>query len=104
MREALPAKLKLEVRLRYLATGEPFKSLEYLFRVPKSSISKFIEEVMVAVCDALKEFIKEHGEIEEFRSYRLDCLNHDRHPSRLALAKREEYCTYFNNAGAVPWQ
>lgn len=58
MREALPAKLKLEVALRYLATGDSFKSLEYLFRVPKSSISKFIEEVMDAVCDALKEFIK----------------------------------------------
>lgn len=58
MREALPAKLKLEITLRYLATGDSFKSLEYLFRVPKSSISKFIEDVLDAVCDALKEFIK----------------------------------------------
>lgn len=58
MREALSAKLKLEITLRYLATGDSFKTLEYLFRVPKSSISKFIEEVMDAVCDALKEFIK----------------------------------------------
>lgn len=34
----------------------------------------------------------------------LSVSTHDRHPSRLALAKREEYCNYFNNAGAVPWQ
>ncbi|KAG5880109.1 hypothetical protein JTB14_011612 [Gonioctena quinquepunctata] len=54
MREALPAKLKVEVTLQYLATGDSFKSLEYLFGVPKSSISKFIQEVMDAVCDALK--------------------------------------------------
>lgn len=58
MREALPATLKLQITLRCLATGDSFKSLEYLFRVPKSSISKFIEEVLDAVCDALKECIK----------------------------------------------
>ena len=58
MREALSAKVKLQITLRYLATGDSFKSLEYLFRVPKSSISKFIEEVLDAVCDALKEFMK----------------------------------------------
>ena len=31
-------------------------------------------------------------------------VTHDRHPSRFALAKRDEYRNYFNNEGAVPWQ
>lgn len=32
---AIPLKTNLEVTLRYLATGEPFKSLKYIFRVPE---------------------------------------------------------------------
>lgn len=34
----------------------------------------------------------------------LSLTTHDRNPSRLALAKRDKYCDYFNNAGAVNWQ
>lgn len=58
MTEAIPAKIKLEITLGYLATGDSFKSLEFLFRVPKSSISKFIEEVLDAISYVLNEFIK----------------------------------------------
>lgn len=58
MREATPAKTKLEITLRYLATGDSFKSLEFLFKVPKSTISKFIEEVLDAICCVLEEFIQ----------------------------------------------
>lgn len=39
MRQAISAKTKLEVTLRYLATGDSFKSLEFLFRVPKNTIN-----------------------------------------------------------------
>lgn len=37
MRMAILPKTKLEVTLRYLATGDSFKSLEYFFRVPECS-------------------------------------------------------------------
>lgn len=57
-REALPARTKLEITLRFLATGESFSSLQYLFRVPKCSISKFIPSVCEEIYCALEEYIK----------------------------------------------
>lgn len=58
MRMAIPPKTKLEVTLRYLATGDSFKSLEYLFRVPECTISLFIPEVLTAIVQVLEPFIK----------------------------------------------
>lgn len=34
MRKAIPAKTKLMITLRYLATGDSFKSLEFFFKIP----------------------------------------------------------------------
>jgi len=59
MRMAIPPKTKLEVTLRYLATGDSFKSLEYLFRVLECIISLlFIPEVLTAISQLLEPFIK----------------------------------------------
>lgn len=58
MRAALPAKLKLEVALRYLATGDSYKTLQYMYRVGRSSISEFIPEVFQAIFEALQEYIE----------------------------------------------
>jgi len=58
MRQAISAKTKLEVTLRYLATSDSFKSLEFLFRVPKNTISKFIPETCEAIYNELAEFIQ----------------------------------------------
>jgi hypothetical protein len=38
MRMAIPTATKLEITLRYLATGDSLKYLEYLFRVPEPKI------------------------------------------------------------------
>ncbi|KAL4126719.1 hypothetical protein QTP88_010928 [Uroleucon formosanum] len=53
LREALSAKIKLEITLRFLATGE----LQYFFRVPKCSISKFVPTVCEEIYRALEEYI-----------------------------------------------
>ncbi|KAJ8867014.1 hypothetical protein PR048_032876 [Dryococelus australis] len=44
MRQAVTARLKVEVTLHYLATGDSFKSLKIMFRVPKSTISQFLPD------------------------------------------------------------
>lgn len=58
MRDALPAKLKLEIACQYLATGDSLSSLQYLYRVPKCLISKFLPTVFEVLYEALQEFIE----------------------------------------------
>nr|CAH7759122.1 unnamed protein product [Callosobruchus chinensis] len=47
MRDAISATVKLGITLRYLATGDSFKSLEFLYRMPKSTISRFVSETLI---------------------------------------------------------
>ncbi|KAJ8959580.1 hypothetical protein NQ314_006229, partial [Rhamnusium bicolor] len=42
MRSPISPQIKLEVTLRYLATGDSFASLQYLYRLPKCTISVFL--------------------------------------------------------------
>lgn len=58
MREAIPPRNKLEIVLRYLATGDSFASLEALYRVPKPTISKFLPEVLRAISEGLQNFLQ----------------------------------------------
>ncbi|GBP12706.1 Putative nuclease HARBI1 [Eumeta japonica] len=58
MRNAIPAKVKLEVTLRYLATGDSLHTLEALYRVGRSTISIFLPEVCEAIYSALKDYIR----------------------------------------------
>lgn len=58
MRQAISPKLKLQVTLRYLATGDSFSTLASVYRVPKNTISMFLGEVCRAIYDALQDFIK----------------------------------------------
>lgn len=57
-RLAIPAKLRLAITLRYLATGDSFKSLHFLFKVSSEIISKIVPEVCMALNDVLKDQIK----------------------------------------------
>jgi hypothetical protein len=58
LRPALPAKLKLQITLHYLATGTCFRTLSALYRVPTCSISLMIPEVCKAIYDISDEFIQ----------------------------------------------
>jgi len=58
MREAIAARVKLEITLRYLATGDSLQTLSALYRVGRSTICQFIPEVCSAICMALKEYIQ----------------------------------------------
>jgi hypothetical protein len=57
MRDAIPSRLMVEVTLHFMATGNSYRTLQYLFRILKSSISNFIPEVCDAIYDSLREFI-----------------------------------------------
>lgn len=54
-RTPLEPGLKLVVTLRYLATGNSYKSLEYSFRVSNSTISQFIPQVCAAIYEEYRE-------------------------------------------------
>ncbi|CAG4974181.1 unnamed protein product [Colias eurytheme] len=65
-RQAISPAEKLMVTLRFLATGDSYQSLMYLFRISASTISLFIPEVCLAIYTALKQYIKVPTTTEEW--------------------------------------
>ena len=57
-REAIPAEVKLAITLRYLATGDSFTSLMYLFKVSKQFISSVLPGVLKAIIEGLQDYVK----------------------------------------------
>lgn len=51
-------KIRLAVTLRYLATGDSYKSLHHLFKISSQIISKIIPEVCLALNEVLKDLVK----------------------------------------------
>lgn len=56
-REAVPAKTRLAITLRFLATGNSYKSLHF-YSVSSQLISQIVPEVCNAINDLLKGEIK----------------------------------------------
>ncbi|XP_072169416.1 putative nuclease HARBI1 [Diadema setosum] len=50
-RKSLEVGLKLAITLRYVATGDSYHSLMYMFYVPHNSISIIVREVCTAICE-----------------------------------------------------
>lgn len=57
-RIAIPAAERLAVTLRFLATGDSYSSLMYVFKISKQVISKIIPEVCEAIIEVLQEHVK----------------------------------------------
>lgn len=57
-RKAITVQERLAVTLRYLATGDSYTSLGYLFKISKSTISLLIPQVLDALIDCFKENVK----------------------------------------------
>ena len=67
MRECIKPKEMCCVTLRYLASGESFRSLEYQFRISKKAISYMVQEVSLAIIKTLgKEYLKAPNTTEEW--------------------------------------
>lgn len=59
MRASIPASDRLILTLRFLATGDNFRSLQFLFRIPHNTISTVIPEVLDAIYKVLVgEYLK----------------------------------------------
>nr|CAI5865355.1 unnamed protein product [Callosobruchus analis] len=58
MREAIPEKVRLAICLRYLASGDSYRSLMYTFKISDSTISLIVPEVCNALNEVLKGYIK----------------------------------------------
>ena len=57
-RKPLPVGLKLAVTLRHLSTGESYTSLQYQWRVGRTTIVKFVPKVCKAIlCEFQKEYL-----------------------------------------------
>ncbi|CAK1584748.1 unnamed protein product [Parnassius mnemosyne] len=66
LREAIPARVRLAVTLRFLASGDNYESLHFLFKISPQIISKIIPEVCLALNQVLKEEIKIPSTAEEW--------------------------------------
>ncbi|XP_018516794.2 uncharacterized protein si:dkey-121j17.6 [Lates calcarifer] len=55
LRKAIPAKDRLSLTLRFLATGESFKSLSCMYRIGGSTVSKIILETSTVIHQLLQE-------------------------------------------------
>lgn len=58
LRKAIPAKNRLALTLRFLASGDSFTSLQYLFKISKQSISLIVAETCKALSVVFKDQIK----------------------------------------------
>ncbi|KAK7862635.1 hypothetical protein R5R35_001610 [Gryllus longicercus] len=58
MRKSISCGERLALTLRFLATGDTYSSLSYLFRIPVCTISKIIPEVCSAILECLKDYFK----------------------------------------------
>ncbi|KOB65146.1 Uncharacterized protein OBRU01_21929, partial [Operophtera brumata] len=67
MRSAIPAKIKLEVTLSFLATGSSYRVLSHVFRVSKPAISKFIPEVLDEIYNQLSDYMKVPATEDEWK-------------------------------------
>lgn len=57
-RQSIPVNERLAVTLRFLATGDSYTSLMYLFKISKQSISTIVVDVCKALTEVLKHYIK----------------------------------------------
>ena len=58
LRKPLSVEIRLACTLRFLATGETLSSLQYQFRISKSTISLFLPKVCEAITKVLRNYMK----------------------------------------------
>ncbi|XP_065117492.1 uncharacterized protein [Paramisgurnus dabryanus] len=73
MRRAIPPRERLSLTLRFLATGETFKSLRFQYRMGTSTISQIVFETCTALYQVMKDdFLKTPSTEGEWRTIAMD--------------------------------
>ncbi|OXU21361.1 hypothetical protein TSAR_000862 [Trichomalopsis sarcophagae] len=73
VRSPISPEIRLQLTLRYLATGDNLKSLSYLFRVSSSAITYIIEETSREIWNALKPLVFDN----QFNEDKWKKISHD---------------------------
>lgn len=55
MRFAISSRVRLAITLRFIGTGDSYRSLEFLSRVSRKIIGQFVPEVLEAIIEALQD-------------------------------------------------
>ncbi|KAF6212246.1 hypothetical protein GE061_012767 [Apolygus lucorum] len=127
MRESIQPGERLAVTLRFLASGDSYYSLSYLFRIPVQTISKIVPECCDAIYRCLQSFVKRYAPPDVFDrpdengddilgTWRNDSVPDNllfplhpssagRNVSNACKNIRDEFKEYFvSSQGEVPWQ
>ncbi|XP_065069754.1 uncharacterized protein LOC135694802 [Rhopilema esculentum] len=95
MRMPIKADEKLAVTLRFLATEESFESLQYQFRINKSTICKFVPCVCEAIYKTLKgEYFNFPASQEEWLDLAKDAEERWQFPNSFADADGKHISIY----------
>ena len=57
-RKCVSIEVRFAITLRYLATGDSYASLMYLFKVSRQLIARIVPEVCNSLISTLKDFVK----------------------------------------------
>ncbi|XP_035233209.1 protein ALP1-like [Stegodyphus dumicola] len=68
MRCAISPSERLHVTLRFLAGGCSYSNLQYLFRIPKQTLSRVIPEVLDALWECMQDYIKTPNTAQEWKA------------------------------------
>ncbi|KYN27983.1 hypothetical protein ALC57_02607 [Trachymyrmex cornetzi] len=60
MRKCIPPIQRLSLTLRFLATGESFRNMEFATRVPACTLSRIIPEIVRVIYEVLKKKMKRY--------------------------------------------
>ncbi|KAB0804296.1 hypothetical protein PPYR_01266 [Photinus pyralis] len=101
MRESISAEARLALTLRFLATGETYRSLMFATRIHESTISLIIPDVCNAICEKLKS-VNLQDNIGKLK--KLTDMQGGNRAASEALEARNLFSRFFVTNGAVPWQ